>query len=89
MTYLSSMNTFQLVEESPSYGNILVSVKSTPQCEIKEHSDLMAIDEDVSTEDEAQSLQLDAFSTDQNISPDNAKTPDELNAIQKHLKLHQ
>lgn len=78
MTYLSSMDAVQLVEKSSSYENILISVTSTPQCESKERGDLMTMNENASTEDDAQSLQLDESSADQNILPDNTETPDEL-----------
>lgn len=74
MSYLSSMETVQLVEKSPSDDNILISVRSTPQCESKEHSNLEAMDENAATEDDAPSLQHD----DQNILPENSETPNEM-----------
>lgn len=78
LSYLASLDTVELVDETPSNGNILISVTSTPQCDSKSHSDLVTMDEDASTEDDEQSLPFDASQTDQNDLPADTQTTDEI-----------
>lgn len=65
MTYITSTDTVKLVEKSPTYDNILISVASAPQCETKEESGLLAFDETTSTEGN-ESMHFDDTLSEQN-----------------------
>lgn len=81
MSYLLSVHTVELVDESPSPGDILISVTSTPQCDSKGHSDIVTMDEDASTDEDEQFSSIHVSQTDQNDSADGAKTTDELETV--------
>lgn len=73
LSYLLSLDTVQLVDE------VLVSVTSTPQCDNKEQNDIVAMDEEATTEEEQPlpPLPHDIPQTDQNDLPADTQTTDE------------
>lgn len=69
LTYLASMNTFQLINKLHSRGD----VTCTPHADNGQHSEMVTVDEDAlnKSKDDAQSSRLDVIQTDQNKSSDN------------------